>query len=157
MAGLNALIEARARARWRLPAGEWYAGRPVMVTRNDPALGVHNGDVGIALPSADGRSLRVWFVDGDDLPPRSVMASRLSRVETAFAMTVHKSQGSEFAHVALVLPPQMNPVLSCELVYTGITRAKDAFTLVAPDRSVWARALQRRTRRASGLPGLLSG
>ena len=57
---------------------------------------------------------------------------------------------------ALVLPPQMNPVLSCELVYTGITRAKDAFTLVAPDRSVWARALQRRTRRASGLPGLLA-
>ena len=156
VAGLNALIEARARARWRLAAGEWYAGRPVMVTRNDPALGVHNGDVGIALPSADGRSLRVWFVDGDDLPPRSVMASRLSRVETAFAMTVHKSQGSEFAHVALVLPPQMNPVLSCELVYTGITRAKGTFTLVAPDRSVWARALQRRTRRASGLPGLLA-
>ncbi|MDQ5897957.1 MAG: exodeoxyribonuclease alpha subunit, partial [Pseudomonadota bacterium] len=156
VSGLNRLIEAKARARWGLDAGEWYAGRPVMVTRNDPALGVHNGDVGITLPSADGRSLRVWFVDGEGLAPRSVMASRLAAVETAFAMTVHKSQGSEFAHVALVLPPQVNPVLSCELVYTGITRAKGAFTLVAPDLQVWRHALARRTRRASGLPGLLA-
>lgn len=155
VAGLNARIEAHLRRQGRIRAEAWYPGRPVMVTRNDPALGVHNGDVGVALPSADGRSLRVWFVDGEGLAPRSVLASRLAAVETAYAMTVHKSQGSEFEHVVLVLPPQMNPVLTRELVYTGITRARTAFTLVAPDPTAWARALQRRTRRASGLPGLL--
>jgi exodeoxyribonuclease V alpha subunit len=97
----------------------------------------------------------VWLLEGEGQPPRSVMASRLAAIETAWAMTVHKSQGSEFEHVALVLPPHLNPVLTRELVYTGITRAKAAFTLVAPDPAVWAQALQRRTRRASGLPGLL--
>ena len=157
VAGLNQRIEAALRQRGHLRGGEWHVGRPVMVTRNDPALGVHNGDVGLTLPAADGKSLRVWFVDGEGLAPRSVMASRLAAVETAWAMTVHKSQGSEFEHVALVLPPQMTPVLTRELVYTGITRARRVFTLVAPDASVWARALQRRTRRVSGLPGLLAG
>ena len=88
------------------------------------------------------------------MPPRSVMASRLSRVETAFAMTVHKSQGSEFKHVALVLPPQMNPVLSCELVYTGITRAKNWLTVVAGGSNnfgVLEQATGLQVRRASGL------
>jgi exodeoxyribonuclease V alpha subunit len=154
--GLNARIEAELRRRGDIARqGEWYAGRPVMITRNDAALGVYNGDVGVALPGVDGKGLRVWLLDGDHQTPRSVMASRLPQTETAFAMTVHKSQGSEFAHVALVLPPYATPVLTRELVYTGITRAKAAFTLVAPDPVVWGQALQRRTRRASGLPGLL--
>lgn len=154
--GLNARIEAELRRRGDIARqGEWYAGRPVMITRNDVALGVYNGDVGVALPGVDGKGLRVWLLDGDHQPPRSVLASRLPQTETAFAMTVHKSQGSEFAHVALVLPPYATPVLTRELVYTGITRAKAAFTLVAPDPVVWSLALQRRTRRASGLPGLL--
>ncbi|MEX8494533.1 exodeoxyribonuclease V subunit alpha [Sphaerotilus sp.] len=155
--GLNARIEAHLRSRGAIARhGEWYAGRPVMITRNDAALGVYNGDVGVALPGVDGgTSLRVWLLEGEDQPPRSVMASRLAAIETAFAMTVHKSQGSEFEHVVLVLPPHLNPVLTRELVYTGITRAKAAFTLVAPDPAVWASALQRRTRRVSGLPGLL--
>jgi exodeoxyribonuclease V alpha subunit len=155
--GLNARIETHLRSRGAIARhGEWYAGRPVMITRNDAALGVYNGDVGVALPGVEGgASLRVWLLEGEGQPPRSVMASRLAAIETAFAMTVHKSQGSEFEHVALVLPPHLNPVLTRELVYTGITRAKAAFTLVAPDPAVWAQALQRRTRRASGLPGLL--
>ncbi|WP_310460235.1 ATP-binding domain-containing protein, partial [Sphaerotilus sp.] len=163
VAGLNAAIERALRIEgWIARHGEWYEGRPVMVTRNDPALGVYNGDVGLALRGSGpggraaaqaGGALRVWFLDGEQ--PRSVLASRLAAVETAYVMTVHKSQGSEFAHVALVLPPHLNPVLTRELVYTGITRAKTAFTLVAPDPAVWAQALQRRTRRASGLPGLL--
>jgi exodeoxyribonuclease V alpha subunit len=155
--GLNARIEAHLRSRGAIARqGEWYAGRPVMITRNDAALGVYNGDVGVALPGVEGGArLRVWLLDGESQPPRSVMASRLAAIETAFAMTVHKSQGSEFEHIALVLPPHLSPVLTRELVYTGITRAKAAFTLVAPDPAVWAQALQRRTRRASGLPGLL--
>src|SRR5690606_39256649 len=86
---------------------------------------------------------------------RSVLASRLSHVETAFAMTVHKSQGSEFAHVALVLPPDLNPGLTRELIYTGITRARTAFTLLTPEPTVFAGAIGQKTRRASGLRELL--
>ena len=157
VAGLNQAIERTLRhENWIARQGEWYEGRPVMVTRNDPALGVYNGDVGLALRGsgpADG-GLRVWFLDGEQ--PRSVLASRLAAVETAYAMTVHKSQGSEFAHTVLVLPPHANPVLTRELVYTGITRARLAFTLIAPEPAVFDLALQRRTRRASGLPDLLA-
>ena len=130
--------------------GEWYEGRPVMVTRNDAALGVFNGDLGVALRGAGpGAALRVWFQDGERL--RSVLASRLNAVETAYAMTVHKSQGSEFAHTVLVLPPVLNSVLSRELVYTGITRARRRFTLVAPEPGVFDAAVRRRTVRVSGL------
>jgi exodeoxyribonuclease V alpha subunit len=159
VAGLNAAIERTLRHEGRIARqGEWYEGRPVMVTRNDPALGVFNGDVGLALRAAGSGpgagALRVWFLDGDQ--PRSVLASRLAAVETAYAMTVHKSQGSEFEHTVLVLPPHINPVLTRELVYTGITRARRAFTLIAPEPAVFDLALTRRTRRASGLPQALN-
>jgi exodeoxyribonuclease V alpha subunit len=155
VAGMNRAIEQALVARKLLRrSGEWYEGRPVMVTRNDPAVGVHNGDVGLALRPAQGGALRVWFLDGDQL--RSVLASRLAQVETAFAMTVHKSQGSEFKHTVLVLPPEINAVLTRELVYTGITRARQAFTLVAPQADAFGAALARRTVRASGLPELLA-
>jgi exodeoxyribonuclease V alpha subunit len=133
----------------------WTDGRPVMVTRNQPALGVANGDVGVALTPPGGGALRVWFRDGVVL--RSVAASRLAAVETAWAMTVHKSQGSEFGHVALVLPGDDVPVLTRELVYTGITRARRQLTLVSPQPALLARALGRRTRRFSGLAAALRG
>jgi exodeoxyribonuclease V alpha subunit len=153
VAGLNQAIEARLRQWGHIArSGEWYEGRPVIVTRNDAALGVFNGDVGVTLKAADGVP-RVWFLDGDT--PRGVLASRLAQVDTCYAMTVHKSQGSEFEHTVLVLPPRSNPVLTRELVYTGITRARRAFTLVAPDAGVLAGAIQRQVRRASGLPSLL--
>jgi exodeoxyribonuclease V alpha subunit len=155
VSGLNRSIEqALVSARLLRRSGEWYEGRPVMVTRNDPATGVHNGDVGLALRPAGGGALRVWFLDGEQL--RSVLASRLAQVETAFAMTVHKSQGSEFEHTVLVLPQEASAVLTRELVYTGITRARQAFTLVAPEPTVFNAALARRTVRASGLPSLLN-
>jgi exodeoxyribonuclease V alpha subunit len=86
-----------------------------------------------------------------------VATSRLADVETAFAMTVHKSQGSEFAHVLLVLPPEDSPVLTRELVYTGITRARSAFTLVAPEPARLVAAAGRLTRRLSGLAEALRG
>ncbi|WP_170200711.1 ATP-binding domain-containing protein, partial [Ideonella azotifigens] len=130
--------------------GEWFIGRPVMVTRNDSALGVFNGDIGIVLPAAgDGGNLRAWFLDGPRL--RSVAVTRLSQVESAFAMTVHKSQGSEFEHTALVLPEQAGLLLSRELVYTGITRAREAFSLLAPRPGLMTQAASLPTRRASGL------
>ena len=127
----------------------WYAGRPVMVTRNDYALELMNGDIGLCLPGPDG-VLRVAFpaVDGG---VRWVMPSRLDSVETVFAMTVHKSQGSEFAHVLLVIPAQESPVLTRELVYTGLTRAKKRLTLWAPQLGVLWNGCARRVLRSGGL------
>jgi exodeoxyribonuclease V alpha subunit len=150
-AGLNVAVVRALVAAGRLARhGDWYDGRPVMVTRNDPGLGLYNGDIGITLrPASPGAPLRVYFLDGERL--HSVAASRLSSVETAYAMTVHKSQGSEFGHAVLVLPPQASAVLTRELVYTGITRARQSFTLVAASAQVLATALAQRTRRASGL------
>jgi len=150
-AGLNVAVERALVAAGRLGRrSEWYEGRPVMVTRNDPGLGVFNGDVGITLrPLAPGAPLRVHFQDGSAV--RSVAVSRLSSVETAYAMTVHKSQGSEFDHAVLVLPHEASRVLTRELVYTGITRARSAFTLVAGSAQAFAAAVAQRTRRTSGL------
>lgn len=152
--GMARAIERAAReARLLGGTGQWYAGRPVLVTRNDAEAGVFNGDVGLALPAAGGAGLRVFFADGPSL--RSVSVARLAHVETAFAMTVHKAQGSEFEHTALVLPPHAGALLSRELVYTGITRARQVFTLVAPRAGLLAQAVQLRTQRASGLQDLL--
>jgi exodeoxyribonuclease V alpha subunit len=152
---LNRAVEqAMAHAGLLRPRGEWYAGRPVMVTRNDPILGVFNGDIGIALPSATADAgLRVYFSEGDQL--RSVGVNRLPYVETAFAMTVHKSQGSEFEHTALILPDHGGALVRRELVYTGITRARQAFTLLAGTPGLLAQAVQQRTQRASGLHRML--
>jgi exodeoxyribonuclease V alpha subunit len=146
---LNAAVQkALADAGWLTPQGEWFAGRPVMVTRNDTQLGVFNGDVGVVLPNTQG-VLKAWFLDGEQL--RSVSVSRLAHVETAFVMTVHKSQGSEFAHTALVLPPGAAEVLTRELVYTGITRAREQFTLIEAQPGLLAAAIARPSVRASGL------
>jgi len=134
----------------------WYEGRPVLVTRNDYGLNLMNGDIGIALRVPDGQSevapLRVAFPRNDGRGGvRFVLPSRLSEVETVYAMTVHKSQGSEFAHTALVLPDALNPVLTKELIYTGITRAKDWFSLVEPRPGVLEEAVERKVKRISGL------
>ncbi len=143
--------------------GGWYLGRPVLVTRNDYGLGLMNGDVGVtlALPSwtagepAPRWILRVAFSAGDGQGGiRWVLPSRLRAVETVFAMTVHKSQGSEFAHAALLLPERMSPVLTRELVYTGITRAKHWFTL-ASTQEVLQAAIARRVDRVGGLASSL--
>lgn len=153
---------ALAQAGLLQPAGEWFVGRPVMVTRNDAALGVFNGDVGVVLPSArngagraegSGGALRAWFLDGDAL--RSVSVSRLAHVDTAFAMTVHKSQGSEFAHTVLVMAPGAGGVMTRELVYTGITRARTHFSLVEGEPGLLATAIRQRVVRASGLQARL--
>ena len=133
--------------------GQWYEGRPVMVTRNDYALGLMNGDIGITLRvvEPDGATaLRVVFpLSTGEL--KWVLPSRLLAVETVFAMTVHKSQGSEFTHTVMILPPTPNPVMTRELVYTGITRASRFFTLVCGDSRRFSEALQTPVRRASAL------
>jgi exodeoxyribonuclease V alpha subunit len=103
------------------PRASWYPGRPVMVLRNDYMLRLYNGDVGIALPDDEGR-LAVCF-PAPDGSMRRVAPGRLPEHETAFATTVHKAQGSEFAQVLLLLPSRDSPVLTRELVYTAVTRA----------------------------------
>lgn len=145
------VVQLNAQVEHALGLGQspWYAGRPVMVTRNDYALELMNGDIGLCLPGPDG-VLRVAFpaVDGG---VRWVMPSRLDSVETVFAMTVHKSQGSEFTHVLLVIPAQESPVLTRELVYTGLTRARQRLTMWAPQLGVLWNGCARRVLRSGGL------
>jgi exodeoxyribonuclease V alpha subunit len=146
----------------------WYEGRPVMMTRNDYPLGLMNGDVGITLRmrGPDG-SIRLYVafplnrdlnqVDAadDESPVRCVLPSRLGDTETVYAMTVHKSQGSEFEHTALVLPDEGRAMLTRELLYTGITRARRWLSLISR-REVMEQAVSQRTRRYSGLAERLS-
>ena len=135
-----------------LDSALWCAGRPVMVTRNNPGLNLMNGDIGLCLPHVlpDGRVvLRVAFAHQDSV--RWIAPARLDDVEPVFAMTVHKSQGSEFNHVLLVLPERINPVLTRELIYTGVTRAKERLTWWVPEPEVLFNACERRVARSGGL------
>lgn len=153
VSGLNDRLEqllAQKRKINRLPHSRWYEGRPVMISRNDSALGLFNGDIGIALDR--GQGLRVWFMmpDGSVKP---VQPSRLPEHDTAWAMTVHKSQGSEFNHAALILPTQLSPVITRELIYTAITRARQRLSLYTDER-VLVQAIAARTERRSGLSAI---
>ncbi len=146
--GLNALIAGRL-GRPLLPAGH---GLPVLVTRNAHALGVFNGDMGVLWQERDGRGvgrLRACFRDPEGeilrLPP-----AELPGHETAYALTVHKSQGSEYDRVLLVLPPEPHPLVTRELIYTALTRARHRVRVVA-SRASWEAGVAVRTRRASGL------
>ena len=158
MEGLNERIAGTLQGRELIPATEgWYPGRPVLVTRNDYGLGLMNGDIGITLERPDETGTawlpRVVFASADAPGGvRWVLPSRLREVETVYALTVHKSQGSEFTHAALLLPDTPSPIATRELLYTGITRASRWLTLVRPgDASTLARAVSRRVIRASGL------
>ncbi|MFS8136627.1 MAG: exodeoxyribonuclease V subunit alpha, partial [Thermomonas sp.] len=130
----NAVIERQLRLQWQRPAQAiWYPGRAVMVTRNDYASKLFNGDVGICLADAAG-DMRVWFEGGAGADgqrrARAFAPATLPPHESAFAITVHKSQGSEYAHVALLLPPTPeHRVLTRQLVYTGLSRARHAVQL----------------------------
>ena len=130
-------------------------GRPVLITHNDYSLDLFNGDIGICLPDpAHAGRNTIWF-ERPDGSLRSILPYRLPRCETVYAMTIHKSQGSEFAEVLIVLPEQDSPVLSRELIYTAITRAKKVVGILA-DEQIMHAALGRSIERASGLSELLS-
>jgi exodeoxyribonuclease V alpha subunit len=148
---LNETIEAiLARAGRLRPGRLWYEGRPVMVTRNDYGLRLFNGDVGIALSDPEsGGALRIFF-PAPDGAMRKFDPYRLPEHETVFAMTVHKSQGTEFDRVLLVLPEGDVRVLTRELLYTGVTRARKRVDLWAGEEALKA-ALSRRLERVSGL------
>lgn len=140
-----------ARRGWRT-AQPFYAGRPVMITQNHYRQNLFNGDIGLVLPNTDGE-LQACFLFADEL--RWLPLSRLPAHETVFAMTVHKSQGSEFDHVALLLPEEDVTVLSRELVYTALTRARQSVQILSR-LPVLQQAVMRRHQRESGLANLLA-
>jgi exodeoxyribonuclease V alpha subunit len=156
----SALIEQRLKRRWNMAADRvWYPGRAVLITRNDYASRLFNGDVGLCLADAEGR-LRVWFesTGGDGLAgARSFSPGALPAHESAFAITIHKSQGSEYARVAVLLPPDpAHRILSRQLLYTGVSRARQAVELWAGEATLRA-ALALPVRRAGGLADRLAG
>jgi exodeoxyribonuclease V alpha subunit len=128
----------------------WFRGRPILITENDYRLGLFNGDVGVTLPDERaGGSLRVFFLSPDGCTRRLLPLS-LPKHETVFAMNVHKSQGSEFDEALLILPDRDAPVLTRELVYTGITRARERVQVWSPEQ-LFVGAVGRRITRLSGL------
>jgi exodeoxyribonuclease V alpha subunit len=150
VSGLNQATEAILAETGMIdPQSPWYAGRPIMITRNDYSLKLFNGDIGILLPDGESGELRAFF-SGRDNTLRKFLPLRLPQHETAFAMTVHKSQGSEFDRVLLILPERESPVLSRELLYTGITRARAGVELWFEPK-VFRAALASRAMRTSGL------
>jgi exodeoxyribonuclease V alpha subunit len=155
----NGLIERWLGEDWPDLASEgaWYAGRPVMVTTNDYNVRLFNGDTGVTVASLDdmGPRVSVVFEDAGGLP-RPVSPSRLADVETVYAMTIHKSQGSEFDRVTLLLPPSTSRLLTRELFYTAITRAKQGLLVVGTEDAIRV-AVNRRIARASGLAERFGG
>jgi exodeoxyribonuclease V alpha subunit len=126
-----------------------YAGMPILITQNDYQLRLYNGDIGILLPDPTNGSLLAWFI-GEDGGIRRVPPARLPEYEPAFVMTVHKSQGSEFDNVLLILPDKESPVLTRELIYTGLTRARSRVEVWFQE-SVLRAAIARTIQRGSGL------
>ncbi len=154
--GINARVETILAAQGLIPAaGKHYRGEPVMVTRNDYATGLFNGDVGIVWPDpADAGALRAFFPDGST-KVKSIAIVRLPPHETAYAMTVHKAQGSEFGETILILPPD-SPLVTRELLYTGVTRARDRCELWCSEETL-RNAVGTRIQRTSGLREKLWG
>ncbi|CAG1022991.1 partial RecBCD enzyme subunit RecD, partial [Patescibacteria group bacterium] len=153
--GKNGVIDINYRVEQKLAqqgriqlSGFWYKGRPIMITQNNPSLHLYNGDIGLCLPNKDGK-LMVWFLRPDGTI-KTYLPSRIVQCETVFAMTIHKSQGSEFNEVLIVLPDSMNPVLTKELLYTAITRAKDTIQLIA-NKQVFSATIQQKISRVTGL------
>jgi exodeoxyribonuclease V alpha subunit len=150
----NAAVERWLAGELDAPSGEgWYVGRPVLVVANDHSLRLYNGDAGVAVARPDGR-LTVAFDRAGGL--LEVSPTRLAAVETLQAMTIHKSQGSQLDAVAVILPDAASPILTRELLYTAVTRARRALTLVGGEDAV-RRAVEHPVAHASGLAARLWG
>ena len=155
-AGLMSVAAWNTRVEKQLdtPAGfAWYTGRPVMVTRNSPSLRLANGDVGVVMSAGEARTAAFGVLDADGRPLR-IPVSRLEDIDTVHALTIHKSQGSEYGHAVVVLPEQASRIVTRELLYTGVTRARRKVTVVGPWHVIEA-AIQTPIRRATGLAGRL--
>lgn len=132
-------------------AGAWYPGRPLIVTENDYALGVFNGDTGVVVDTGGGRLRAVFERRGE---PLLVRPTRLAAVDSLYAITIHKGQGSQFGHVVVRLPKASSPILTRELLYTAVTRAQHHLTVLGTEDAVRA-AVARPVARASGLTDAL--
>ena len=158
---LNALIETELHKQGMIDnSKDFYIGRPVMLSKNDHQLKLFNGDIGIVMSDPNNSTLtKVWFVTPEG-ELRGLLPSRLPTLETLYAMTIHKSQGSEFESVYLCLPT-ITPTnqgrgLNRELIYTGLTRAKKYFMLFAQPKAL-SLSLGQQCLRGSGLAGRLLG
>ncbi len=129
---------------------DYYDHRPLLVTRNDYTLGLFNGDIGVILSSGEGGRPHAYFLRSPEGMMPVIPALLPHDIETVFAMTVHKSQGSEFDEVVLILPDRDTPVLTRELIYTAITRARKKVTIYGT-KDILRAALRRRVARSSGL------
>jgi len=147
---MNPVVEEVLTEAGKIAAeGSAYVGRPILVTENDYQLNLFNGDVGL-VAAAETAGQRVVLFEGEGGRVRALAPSRLPAHETAYAMSIHKSQGSEFERVAVILPLEPSPVLSRELLYTAVTRARSAVT-VHGSREIIEQTIARRIERASGL------
>lgn len=150
---INDRVEQYLQSRgWIQRQSEYYPGRPILVTENHYTANLYNGDIGLLWTNPEGR-LQAVFPDPSEVDNqgfRWLSLGRLPAIETVYAMTIHKTQGSEFEHVALVLPSDDSPVLSRELLYTGITRAKEQLSVFCSE-PVWQQTVKRKVQRFSGL------
>jgi exodeoxyribonuclease V alpha subunit len=145
---INRLIAARLENQGLIEGGDEYRGKPVMVTVNDYEVGLFNGDIGLLWPDAS-QVLRAYFLVADNAL-RSVSLRQLPQHDCAYALTVHKSQGSELDEVLLVLPFDRSPVLTRELIYTGVTRARQRVTIQG-NRASFLAGCRSRVQRSSAL------
>ena len=154
VAEINQWMEDRLHQKGLINKNDWYIGCPIMITKNSYPHQLYNGDIGVCLADPVNQSqMRIYFPPIDpasDPAPRGFLPSRLPPFDKVYAMTIHKSQGSEFDEVSIMYPPQDSPVLTRELLYTGITRAKKICAIVA-DKAILKTSIQRKTKRDSGL------
>lgn len=131
-------------------SSHWYSGRPFMITQNNPAQHLYNGDIGLCMPDKEQSGKLMVFFQGVDGNIKKYLPTRISHCETVYAMTIHKSQGSEFEEVLIVLPETVSPLLTKELLYTAITRAKKTVKLVT-DKEVFTATVKQKVERVTGL------
>lgn len=155
--GPNSVIDINYQVEQRLKqqnliqlSGVWYSGRPILITQNNPTLHLYNGDIGICMPDPkQPAQLKVFFKKPDGTI-KTYLPARITQCETVFAMTIHKSQGSEFEEVLIILPEVLNPVLTKELLYTAITRAKKTVNIKA-HQAIFNQAVHQKVQRVTGL------
>ena len=149
---LNKLVEEILSRKKIIPKyRQWYVGKPVIVNVNDYSLGLYNGDTGICLPNEEGE-LRIYFESEEDL--KEIIPNRLPNHNCAYALTVHKSQGAEFNHILLVLPVQLSKVVSRELIYTAVTRARTTVDVLSTKKTL-RKGIASKLKRRSGLSSRL--
>jgi len=146
---INALVEHTLAGKYsHIRAGQFYKGMPIMVQQNDYQLGLFNGDIGIIWPNEEGKLMAYFAAPKEQFLAMPLFS--LPRVQTTYAMTIHKTQGSEYQEVDLLLPPQGEDFLSKQLVYTGVTRAKSRI-IVHTTANIFNRAIQQSIARVSGI------